>query len=99
MYRSARLIASFVRESLCAWWRFHPLQMKVQELKLAWRRSFTPGGVPSSSDQNAYSSERVTWVNTQKDKLRVRAFSLVLRLFQVVGPSWLRHYVGLVLAP
>ena len=56
MYRSARLIASFVRESLCAHRGFHPLQMNVQELKLAW-------------------------VNTQKDKLGVRAFSLVLRLF------------------
>src|SRR6266540_5857618 len=43
MCRSARLIASFVRESLYSWWGFHPLQTKVQELKLAWRRSFTPG--------------------------------------------------------
>src|SRR5438132_4952286 len=43
MCRSARLIASFVRESLCAWWGFRPLQMKVLEFKVAWRRFFTPG--------------------------------------------------------
>src|SRR5438105_10205775 len=44
--------------------------------KVARRRFLRLIWVPSSPDKSVCSPKRITWVNTQKNKLKVKAFSL-----------------------
>src|SRR6266508_841608 len=44
--------------------------------KVAWRRFLRLIWAPSSPDKNVCSPKQITWVNTQKNKLKVKAFSL-----------------------
>ena len=54
--------------------------------KVARRRFLRLIWVPSSQDKSVCSPKQITWVNTQKDKLRVKAFSLAYDFLKWLVP-------------